>query len=122
MEDEERPADFEMTDEQINEIEARANAAQRGPWTVGYPDRPSANRAWVDGPHGWDIVDRDCAYDIGDAEFIAHSRADVPALIAALREARAVARDILGLALIEDADIFPEVWSKEHPWISGSSP
>ena len=50
-----------MTDLDLDAIEARADAATDGPWVV----------------------------KLLDAEFIAHARTDVPALVAALREARA---------------------------------
>ena len=61
----------------LNEIEARANAATEGPWNVfmGRIDHPGRSLVAV-------------AYDVGcdeDAEFIAHARTDVPALVAALR-------------------------------------
>ena len=61
----------------LNEIEARANAATEGPWNVfmGRIDHPGRSLVAV-------------AYDVAreeDAEFIAHARTDVPALVAALR-------------------------------------
>ena len=72
----------------LNEIEARTNAATEGPWRhisifeVG---------GFVENPRGRELFDwaQDdagtiCAPD-GDAEFIAHARTDVPALVAALR-------------------------------------
>lgn len=92
-----------MIDLDLDAIEARANAATDGPW-LGYDERsdlreenPDVNPMWVVAhmePDGVNWV-RDIA-DIGggeqdeaDAEFIAHARTDVPALVAALREARA---------------------------------
>ena len=80
--------------DRLNEIEARANAATEGPWT---PDEYTE----VD-PDGFYELARVIAPDpdgddwcaIGvvhtgilrpDAEFIAHARTDVPALVAALR-------------------------------------
>ena len=92
-----------MTNLDLDAIEARANAATDGPW-LGYDERsdlreenPDVNPMWVVAhmePDGVNWV-RDIA-DIGggeqdeaDAEFIAHARTDVPALVAALREARA---------------------------------
>lgn len=63
----------------LDEIEARANAATEGPWNV-FMDR-------IDHP-GRSLVA--VAYDVGcdeDAEFIAHARTDVPALVAVARYA-----------------------------------
>ena len=61
----------------LDKIEARANAATEGPWNVfmGRIDHPGRSLVAV-------------AYDVGcdeDAEFIAHARADVPDMAAALR-------------------------------------
>lgn len=96
-----------MTDLDLDAIEARANAATDGPW-LGYDERsdlreenPDVTPMWVVAqmePDGVNWV-RDIA-DIGggeqdeaDAEFIAHARTDLPALVAALREARAALLD-----------------------------
>lgn len=71
-------------------IEARANAATVGPWDTLWIDE-----AWLvfDEDSGEHIVasidddarDADDRQPQRDAEFIAHARADVPALVAALR-------------------------------------
>ena len=91
-----------MTNLDLDAIEARANAATDGPW-LGYDERsdlreenPDVNPMWVVAhmePDGVNWV-RDIA-DIGggeqdeaDAEFIAHARTDVPALVAAPRGPR----------------------------------
>ena len=81
----------------LNEIEARANAATEGPWEVEpYRDERRKEEGDIDsitGPGPTTIVEQlgcDCC-DVGlsvadpDAEFIAHARQDVPALVAALR-------------------------------------
>ena len=81
----------------LDEIEARADAATEGPWRyVSIPE------------HGGFVEDR-AAHDIftwleddagtigatgGDAEFIAHARQDVPALVAALRAVVAIHRPV----------------------------
>ena len=82
--------------DRLNEIEARANAATEGPWE-------SDEYTEID-PDGFYELSRVIApdpddgedYAIGvvhvgilrpDATFIAHARTDVPALVAALREA-----------------------------------
>lgn len=98
-------------------IQARANAATEGPWFLdadGVGMAFAGNRA--DGrQYGlWDIVhvsaDKlgdlkpECAdQERANADFIAHARADVPALIAALRQVEAE-RDDFKARLIEAAD------------------
>lgn len=76
----------------LNAIEARANAATEGPWgteptrsdlAVGvvYPDEDSVF---------WDVGYGITGTRPADAEFIAHARKDVPALVAYARELEAV--------------------------------
>ena len=65
----------------LNEIEARANAATEGPWEgIRYPDGLLGR---VIGGNGFGVAE-DFPAD-ADAEFIAHARADVPDMAAALR-------------------------------------
>lgn len=65
----------------LNEIEARANAATEGPWMgIRYPDGFLGR---VIGGNGFGVAE-DFPED-ADAEFIAHARADVPDMAAALR-------------------------------------
>ena len=77
----------------LDEIEARANAATEGPWEAG--------ERCVFTLDGAPVVSDDVVhYERGmagegvchgeDAEFIAHARADVPALVAALRAVLAI--------------------------------
>lgn len=81
-----------MTDDELAEIEARANAATPGPWepyrrvTLGVVSVMSAamfeNRNGVD----VDYVVADARDEsFANADFIASSRTDVPALIAEIR-------------------------------------
>ena len=67
--------------DRLNEIEARANAATEGPWFVSddavWVDRGEGNADGITGPLA--------PWCFGEAEFIAHARTDVPALVAALR-------------------------------------
>ena len=80
--------------DRLNEIEARANAATEGPWapdeyTEVDPDGfYELSRVIAPDPDG----DGWCAIGVvhtgilrPDADFIAHARTDVPALVAALR-------------------------------------
>ena len=80
----------------LNEIEARTNAATEGPWEW----EGEAKAEWEEGANSLvpsrrpdDPVLYGYGYDASgievkspaDAEFIAHARTDVPALVAALR-------------------------------------
>jgi hypothetical protein len=79
----------------LAEIEARANAATEGPWSVDHDsEEVYADTCVATGDYGWIAVgpsgqsphyDEDTAEGRADAEFIAHAREDVPALVAALR-------------------------------------
>jgi hypothetical protein len=80
----------------IDDIERRANAATEGPWVVDgdnptivmKPDKPPST--WdgllVARTRGGTGTDIDSLPEYADAEFIAHAREDVPALLAVLRE------------------------------------
>src|SRR5688500_14177874 len=63
-----------MTLESIEEIEKRAEAATPGPWWVS----PNPEQ-WVESEHDYPPS------RLQDAEFIAHAREDIPALIESLR-------------------------------------
>ena len=77
----------------LDEIEARTTAATEGPWGHGQCV-PCGERGRLDvaiwGRNGNALItswrDQD-EYDPEDAEFIAHARADVPALVAVARYA-----------------------------------
>jgi hypothetical protein len=70
-----------MTDAELAEIEARANAARPGPWKVGGYDDTVESESYTGPDHP---VLADMVPPL-DAEFIAHARSDVPALIAEVR-------------------------------------
>lgn len=83
-----------MTEAELSAIEARVNAATPGPWNVieendvgpndeGYWAWLEVGPAKVDMPTGGPEKEKKQAES--DAEFIAHARADVPALIAEVR-------------------------------------
>lgn len=115
----------DITDAELDAMEARANAATRAPWNVaedsrfavmqeddagdcciGASDRggngpPNTREVFeiYDGCAPWRFPDG----PVPNAVFIAHARADVPRLIAALREARrrlALAEPVLQLDAI----------------------
>ena len=105
----------------LNEIEARANAATEGPWEW----EGEAKAEWEEGANSLvpsrrpdDPVLYGYGYDASgievknpaDAEFIAHARADVPALVAALYEVldqhqRVVLPTYLPIGRMEDVSI-----------------
>lgn len=78
-----------MTDEELATIEGRANAATPGPWNCrgSYSRRSTIFiTAGPSEPNGEEIPAT--ADKMDDADFIAHARQDVPALIAEVRRLR----------------------------------
>ena len=76
-----------MTPEQLAAIEARVNAATPGSWEIVSPHLASLADAFVYGDDGRTFVATTSG--IADAEFIAHAREDVPALIDRVRKLEA---------------------------------
>jgi hypothetical protein len=82
-----------MTEEQLREIEARCNATTAGPWESFIEGRDHLSGDDFIRTGGLD----DSSPDIyllqatqADQDFIAHSRQDVPALIAEVRRLKAL--------------------------------
>ena len=83
-----------LTDQQLNDIEARAHAAFEGPWRN---DQQQDDTPVVYAPRITDkgteyahvLFDADWGTD-ADAVFVAHARTDVPALVAEVRRLHAV--------------------------------
>jgi hypothetical protein len=122
-----------MTDDELNEIEKRANAAAPGPW------EDAEASVWE---HGQRVVDEVFVRRPGDniavaiavasqilnpcadprnvpsqdtAAFIAHAREDVPALIAEVRRLKARNAELEG-GFREISRIFDEMrWSESSP-------
>jgi hypothetical protein len=85
-----------MSDDELNAIEARANAATPGPWTQGEiaaGDLPYAGGCFAVEVFGATAdpyaVLAECQHE-ADAAFIAAARTDIPALVAEVRRLRAV--------------------------------
>lgn len=77
-----------MTDVELDAIEARANAATKGPWlTAEYAVGDEFSIGRMGGYWLYAAVDRSEPL-VADAVFVAASRDDVPALITELRSAR----------------------------------
>lgn len=103
-----------MTKEQIDAIASRAAAAERGPWCV-MNGGDNETSTFIDGPEG-DVLIRDWRgsghlseeyvwVKEPNAEFIAHAREDIPALLAEverlhdeLAKTRAVTEDKVEVA------------------------
>lgn len=81
-----------MTEQELQAIEARANAATPGPWYYAY-EGSSDWSVFQDGTdtrpvaslHRWHKA------ECPEAVFIAHARQDIPALVAEVRRLRALA-------------------------------
>mgnify|MGYP003517121516 FL=1 len=70
---------------QLDAIKARAEAATEGPWRVRTDYIPGVIE--VEGPTASNDYVAELSADKADLEFIAHSRADIPALVAAVEAA-----------------------------------
>jgi hypothetical protein len=66
-----------MTAERLAEIAGRCSAATTGPWSA-------SPAGWVDRPP-YASINRMAFVEVADAEFVAHSRADVPDLVAEVK-------------------------------------
>jgi hypothetical protein len=87
-----------VTEDDLQAIEARANAAMPGPWHLAITRDDDPDRANIEaGPI--DVAD-DAQND--DAVFIASARTDVPALVAEVRRLRAIAEIALRPEIVYD--------------------
>lgn len=100
-----------MTLEQLDAIQARADAATEGPWRTGdfgYPGQDEPSSIIIHrGPFNWRAINEGeyvaamPAWDSqegANAEFIANARTDVPALLALVREQAAAIERVRALA------------------------
>lgn len=74
-----------MTEEQLKEIEARANAATPGPWKVEWDYNGLRVSEGESKEDYWDTF----ANDDVDLPFMSHAREDIPKLLAEVRRLRA---------------------------------
>lgn len=121
-----------ITEKRLNEIQERLNAATKGPWFVEYeseecpPFKPYAHaihgptmQGVLEGPVSDDFkaryghqMDEVAGVADADAEFIAHAREDIPALLAEvhrlrgeLAKAREVTDDMIERAALVDLNM-----------------
>lgn len=100
-----------LSDARLAEIEARANAATPGPWSPApYSGADPHDRIVVGSNNDWllnvgalvhEAISPKNPQEYADAEFIAHARTDVPALVAEvrrLREREAALEKVVALA------------------------
>lgn len=98
-----------MTDDELNAIEARCNAATEGPWEAQEGDYMPEFYQVRDVPTGCLIIDTDnfgCGTDPQpdyvffspeNARFVACARTDIPLLIAEVRRLRLAAKQPRGM-------------------------
>lgn len=72
--------------DRLNEIEARANAATKGPWST-FGRGTVVGTADKDGWRNYVVCSCSLSPGIANANFVAAARTDVPALCAAVRRA-----------------------------------
>ena len=98
-----------MTPEELNAIEDRVNDASPGPWHT-----KGAGGLYMDGTSpSAEVVIPDPPYRLhnpywthGDAEFVAHARSDVPALVAEVRRLGTMLTQVQELAAwLEDCAV-----------------
>lgn len=97
-----------MTSEELEQIQARCDAATPGPWTDMRDDHHFGQVLAIDYPTRIDhICDTPpCDDREADMRFIAHAREDVPKLLAALREARTEADNWRNACKSDSAKMF----------------
>ena len=117
--------------DRLDEIEARANAATKGPWVYGGKNRINTPTIDVDEADwgGEDLsgyaihAQQDTgAWRYADAEFMAHAREDVPWLIEQVRKRDAALQAVHQIAFDPDTESALEVGQiRNGPYIEGVS-
>ena len=95
-----------MTTEQLQEVEAREQAAIEGPWKDD-PEREDIYHRMHDGTHFGQVLKMGDHGRPVDLNFAAHARQDVPALIAHIHELEAANtwRDVEEELPVADTDV-----------------
>ena len=90
-----------MDDKELNEIEARANAAPDGPWEAEFynPSAPPYFYGYVIGDSNQTtILKTQSGSHEETARFVAHARTDVPKLLTEVRRLRGLLKDVEKMA------------------------
>ncbi len=101
-----------LTKEELEEIAKRAEAATPGPWET-HDEEANVGEAWVRRAVTFPVKSFSeksivgSSIDIATAEFIAHARTDIPALLAHIAGLEAEIEKILELAGKHEAPITP---------------
>lgn len=101
-----------LSKDQLDAIRARADAATSGPWST----RTNSFHSIEDAFWGFDIegppnAERGQFARRADAEFIAHAREDIPALLAIIDAQSAEIDELRNMLNSRDADVKPaSVW------------
>ena len=108
-----------MTDDELNRIEARANAATPWPWVAANRNEIHDRETRFDergiriGSTANGIATIDCTNVENNRQFIVHARKDVPALLAEVRQLCAE-RDVLIRYIINQHNDCPCSMGEEH--------
>jgi hypothetical protein len=97
----------------LDAIEARASSATPGPWEARQNAPTMSGAVWnlrVAGEPGVKAMVTEYQHGSANADFIAHAREDVPALVAEVRRLRSFAAEVQGVRnMVErDANLDPE--------------
>lgn len=88
-----------LTQVQLEAIRKRASLATEGPWATGTGYEQASRGNYVFTTEGFGAIvaaecGGDCVLEDADAEFIAHARTDIPALLAEVERLRAENTDL----------------------------
>src|SRR5687767_8115675 len=95
----------------LDEIEARSSIATKGPWEFIPPGSLVGHSLRAVVKTNWELIDWICQFQLSnrpnwynDGVFIAHARADVPALIAEGRKLRRENGQLIGELAVEQTN------------------
>jgi hypothetical protein len=98
-----------ISDEELAAIKERTEQATPGPWTNH--EEEVVGQEVVD-PAGRTLVDVRGDHEEADAEFIAHAREDVPALLAEIERLRALLHEVADYEDDLTTGPWPRVWAE----------
>ena len=124
-----------MTEKELQEIRARAEAATEGPWEwrkLEYDEDDSdTEMPWLDCAGDDPVMDfGDCEQyyptegtppNEADAEFIAAARQDVPKLLAEVERLRTVIEDAISIGEMQHENFLFEPWASLAKAVNGGA-